>query len=87
MQQDAELDGTEHQPPVTIKTVDGGPLQIKGPVRLLDHDGSAYEVRQGRTLFLCRCGKSRTKPFCDGTHAKLGFDACERAPASDSPPS
>ena len=60
-----------------IKVVEDGPLQVKGPVELLDHDGNAYQTR--RTVFLCRCGRSATKPFCDGSHARKGFSAPERA--------
>lgn len=67
--------------PTTIKTVDNGPLQIKGPAQLADHDGNIYDTR--RTIFLCRCGGSSNKPFCDGTHAKVGFAANERASAAE----
>ncbi|MBU8577620.1 CDGSH iron-sulfur domain-containing protein [Brevibacterium luteolum] len=65
------------QPATTIKTVDNGPLQIKGQFQVVDHDGTVYETR--RTAFLCRCGHSATKPFCDGTHNKIGFEATGRA--------
>ncbi|WP_305093664.1 CDGSH iron-sulfur domain-containing protein [Prescottella sp. R16] len=64
---------------MTVTTVDNGPLQIKGPVRVVDHGGAVYELSGGKTVFLCRCGASRSKPFCDGTHAKVGFTATERA--------
>jgi CDGSH-type Zn-finger protein len=68
--------------PTTIKTVDNGPLQIKGPAQLVDHDGNSFST--SRTIFLCRCGESSNKPFCDGTHAKIGFAASQRAiPAQD----
>lgn len=67
--------------PTTIKTVDNGPLQIKGAAQLVDHDGNSYDT--GRTIFLCRCGESRNKPFCDGTHAKVGFTASQRAAAAE----
>lgn len=73
--------GADQPRPVTIKTVDNGPLQVKGPVQLIDHDGTSYDV--GRTVFLCRCGGSSNKPFCDGTHARNGFVACQRASALD----
>ncbi|MEQ7845731.1 CDGSH iron-sulfur domain-containing protein [Nocardioides kribbensis] len=65
--------------PVVLKVVDSGPLQIKGPIRLLDHDGTPYDVPARRAVFLCRCGQSRTKPFCDGSHRRTGFSATERA--------
>ncbi|OZM70785.1 hypothetical protein CFN78_23675 [Amycolatopsis antarctica] len=62
-----------------IKTVDNGPLQVKGPIRLVDHDGTSYELGPERTRLLCRCGMSATKPFCDGAHARNGFSATERS--------
>lgn len=65
--------------PVTIKTVDDGPLQVKGPVQLVDHDGTSYDIGGQRTVFLCRCGGSSNKPFCDGTHGSVDFAASQRA--------
>lgn len=62
---------------VQIQTLENGPLKIQGPVTLSDADGTAYESK--KTVFLCRCGGSTKKPFCDGTHSKIGFDAAERA--------
>ncbi len=49
-----------------------GPVWLRGGVQLIGADGFAYEVRNRMTL--CRCGASRNKPFCDGTHASIGFD-------------
>jgi CDGSH-type Zn-finger protein len=55
-----------------------GPLLVRGPVRLTDQDGN--EIETGReTIALCRCGKSRNRPFCDGTHALVRF-RCPSAP-------
>jgi CDGSH-type Zn-finger protein len=51
-----------------------GPLLIRGPFRLLDQDGREIEVRR-KTIALCRCGKSRTRPFCDGSHKLVRFSA------------
>lgn len=48
-----------------------GPLWLRGGVPLVGSDGFAYEVRNRMTL--CRCGASKNKPFCDGTHAAIGF--------------
>ena len=59
-----------------------GPYLVRGPIRLLDQDGNEVELSR-RTIALCRCGKSRTRPFCDGTHKLIGFES-ESAP-SDSP--
>jgi CDGSH-type Zn-finger protein len=65
---------------VEIKARENGPYKISGPVTLIDADGSEYELPDdGKPLALCRCGGSATKPFCDGTHKRNGFDACERA--------
>ena len=53
-----------------------GPLLVRGPCQLLDGNGRPIERRQ-RPIALCRCGKSRLLPLCDGTHKLVGF----RAPA------
>ena len=65
---------------VTIKVRENGPYRVSGPFRLIDADGCEYELPEGETVALCRCGLSETKPFCDKTHRARGFDACERAP-------
>ena len=67
--------------PVTITPLENGPYLVKGPVTVLDADGSQYQVERS-TIALCRCGASTTKPFCDGTHSKIGFAAAERAVAA-----
>jgi CDGSH-type Zn-finger protein len=49
-----------------------GPLLVRGDFRIVDQDGR--EIDPGReTIALCRCGKSRRRPFCDGTHALVRF--------------
>jgi CDGSH-type Zn-finger protein len=65
---------------VVIKVRDNGPYKITGPVTLIDADGNEFELPDdGRPLALCRCGGSETKPFCDSSHKRNGFDACGRA--------
>ena len=64
---------------VTIKVSNNGPYVVSGTVEVRDADGAAYTVKE--TFALCRCGGSSTKPFCDGTHKKNGFQAPERASA------
>jgi CDGSH-type Zn-finger protein len=51
-----------------------GPLIIRGPFTLRDQDGNDIEVTR-ETVALCRCGKSRMRPFCDGTHKLVKFRA------------
>jgi CDGSH-type Zn-finger protein len=57
-----------------------GPYLVRGPIRLLDQEGNEVELAR-KTIALCRCGKSRTRPFCDGTHKLIGFEA-DSAPVS-----
>jgi CDGSH-type Zn-finger protein len=61
-----------------ITALDDGPYLVKGPVLLLDAEGNEFRVERA-TVALCRCGDSATKPFCDGTHSKIGFRAAQRA--------
>jgi CDGSH-type Zn-finger protein len=51
-----------------------GPLLVRGPFRLQDQDGREITVER-ETVALCRCGKSRMRPFCDGTHKLVRFSA------------
>jgi 3-phenylpropionate/trans-cinnamate dioxygenase ferredoxin subunit len=61
----------------TIKVLQNGPLQIDSADALLaDWNGFAYPISK-RPFYLCRCGASTNKPFCDGTHSKIGFKAAE----------
>ena len=64
---------------VTIKPMENGPYLVTGQVTLVDTDGAEYDVSERTTLALCRCGRSANKPFCDGMHKTIGFEAAERA--------
>ena len=69
---------------VEIKVRENGPYRVTGPVTVVDADGSSYSLgEEGKPIALCRCGGSTTKPFCDGTHSKTGFEAAERAVARE----
>jgi CDGSH-type Zn-finger protein len=69
---------------VKVTVRNNGPLRIEGEIQVLDQDGKPFGLA-GRTLLsLCRCGHSANKPFCDGTHAKVGFDSV--CPARELPP-
>ena len=78
---EASTSGLEEPDPpaVEIKVRHNGPYKVTGPIRLIDADGNEYEVPEGESVVLCRCGGSKTKPFCDKTHSKIGFEAAERA--------
>jgi CDGSH-type Zn-finger protein len=58
----------------TITAYENGPLLVRGPFDLVDEHGQDIE-RNRKTIALCRCGRSRIKPFCDGTHKRIGFKA------------
>jgi len=62
---------------VKIEVRKNGPYIVTGPVELKDADGNGYPVEN--RMALCRCGASTEKPFCDGTHSKIGFQAAEKA--------
>ena len=57
----------------TITLTRNGSLKVEGPVTLLDEEGKKLDTKEGKPFFLCRCGGSSNKPFCDGTHKKIGF--------------
>jgi CDGSH-type Zn-finger protein len=77
----AEMSGG-YMAQVKITARKNGPFRVEAPegaIELVDADGNPYDLT-GKTAFsLCRCGGSINKPFCDGTHSKIGFDAAEAA--------
>jgi len=68
---------------VVVQVRHNGPYLVQGPFTLVDADGNEYTLPQGKAVALCRCGGSTTKPFCDGTHSRTGFEAAERAVAAE----
>ena len=58
----------------TITPYRDGPLLVRGPFRLQDMYGGEIEVKR-EIVALCRCGKSRIRPFCDGSHKLVRFKA------------
>lgn len=57
--------------PLTVKPLPDGPLLVKGNLTI--HAGSGRPAWQGTEAALCRCGASKDKPFCDGSHRAVGF--------------
>ena len=64
---------------VKITVRKNGNYMIEGPIQIVDPDGNPFTFGEG-PVFLCRCGHSSNKPFCDGTHRKAEFDADTKAP-------
>lgn len=63
---------------VRIRVLKDGPYEVKGTIVLEDHSGAAFTVAE-EPVYLCRCGQSATRPFCDGSHRRVGFAANEPA--------
>jgi CDGSH-type Zn-finger protein len=60
-----------------------GPYRVEvtdGTIKLLDADGKEFDLKGKAAFSLCRCGHSQNKPFCDGTHGRVGFQADDPAP-------
>ncbi len=61
-----------------------GPYRVEGEIELVDGQGKPFGLGGRTAISLCRCGHSKNKPFCDGSHSQAGFqDASE---ARDLPP-
>ncbi|MEP6708053.1 MAG: CDGSH iron-sulfur domain-containing protein [Pyrinomonadaceae bacterium] len=60
----------------SIRATQNGPYIVQGSTELLDTVGDGYPLDK-ESIALCRCGHSSNKPFCDGTHSKIGFQANE----------
>ena len=73
---------------VTIEVRKNGPYRVYGEFKLVDHEGNPIAIPEERKkttpegvtrISLCRCGGSTVKPFCDGTHSRIGFVGAEQA--------
>ncbi len=65
---------------ITIKK--DGPYRVEAPegsIELVDANGNKHDLTGKPAFSLCRCGGSVNKPFCDGTHSKIGFQGAELA--------
>jgi CDGSH-type Zn-finger protein len=62
------------EPETRITPYRNGPYLVRGPVSIVDQDGNEIELKRP-VIALCRCGRSRIRPFCDGTHKAIGFRA------------
>ena len=66
---------------VIIRVRPNGPLLIEGAVKVVDANGNAFPTNPAKpNIALCRCGQSASKPFCDGSHNRCGFQSAEPAP-------
>ena len=74
----------EPQPETTIEPRPNGPLFVRGRVRIVDEEGRL--IREDTRLALCRCGASANKPFCDGSHRKIGFTTAAASSRASSGP-
>ena len=66
------IPGTDLSAPLAIRAIPNGPVHCAGPLALRDAAGHTSFSDQ---TFLCRCGGSQNKPYCDGTHRRIGFQS------------
>lgn len=61
-----------------VKVFNSGPLRTEGDFEMVDANGATFGFAGRKAIGLCRCGLSDNKPFCEGAHARQGFDSvCE----------
>jgi CDGSH-type Zn-finger protein len=70
--------------PTKITCLNNGPIRIEGEFEILDPTGAAFGLAGRSVISLCRCGHSENKPFCDGSHNRVGFSSA--VVARDLPP-
>jgi CDGSH-type Zn-finger protein len=70
--------------PTKITPLSNGPLRIEGEFQICDAQGNLFGLAGRTVISLCRCGHSQNKPFCDGSHARIGFQS--ECPARELPP-
>lgn len=75
------------EPKIKLTVAKNGPLRVQGAaamiengeLQLLDSDGVPIAPANPNAFSICRCGASAKKPFCDGTHSKIGFEQAAQA--------
>ena len=70
-------------PDTRITVNNDGSIRIEGDFEIFDPQGNKFGLAGRKVIGLCRCGQSQNKPFCDGSHAKTGFQ--DRVVARDLP--
>ena len=69
---------------VKVTVLNNGSLRVEGEMTIVDAEGKEFGLGGRSAIGLCRCGLSENKPFCDGSHARSGFQSV--CPARDLPP-
>ena len=62
---------------ITVRS--NGPLRVSGTFAIRDGNGQEFDLSGRTAISLCRCGHSKNKPFCDGSHNQIGFDSTVEA--------
>lgn len=70
--------------PAKITINNNGSIKVEGDFQICDMEGNAFDLAGRAAIGLCRCGASENKPFCDGSHRKVGFESS--CPARALPP-
>jgi CDGSH-type Zn-finger protein len=65
---------------VTVTVKPNGPILVSGPCVVVDPTGQQISLPGDRPVAFCRCGASTMKPYCDGSHSRIGFQAHDAAP-------
>jgi CDGSH-type Zn-finger protein len=71
-------------PATKISINNNGSIRVEGDFEIVDMEGKAFDLGGRTTIGLCRCGQSENKPFCDGSHRRVGFESV--CPARALPP-
>ncbi len=69
------LNGGNLPVPTKITVLNNANLRVEGEIEIYDVNGNKYDLAGRTRISLCRCGHSSKKPFCDGTHKKVGFQS------------
>ena len=67
-----------------VTVLDNGLIRLEGDFEIVDQQGAVFGLAGRTAIGLCRCGQSMNKPFCDGSHARTGFQ--DKVVARELPP-